>query len=323
MLSPGDIVMMTAAIRDLHAAHPGAYVTDTRTACEPLFAHNPYITPLVESEAEILDLHYPLIHKSNDQPWHFIHGYRMNLEDQLGVKIPAGPFRGDLHLSIDERTWMSQVEETCGPGQRFWIIVSGGKKDFTIKWWDHARYQAIVDHFKGRILFVQVGEASHAHPALDGVLDLRGKTDLRQLVRLVYHAEGVVCGVTSLMHLAAAVPMKPGAWKNRPCVVIAGGREPVNWEAYPHHRYLHSALSLPCCDLGGCWRSRVQRLGDMELIDGGMKPSPHDAPEKLCKLPVEIRPEVFLPRCMDLITAADAIRAVESYFVGGMFHYLS
>ena len=37
------------------------------------------------------------------------------------------------------------------------------------------------------------------------VLDLRGKTDLRQLIRLVYHAQGVLCPVTLAMHLAAAV----------------------------------------------------------------------------------------------------------------------
>jgi hypothetical protein len=30
-LSPGDIVMLTAALRDLHAAHPKRFVTDVRT----------------------------------------------------------------------------------------------------------------------------------------------------------------------------------------------------------------------------------------------------------------------------------------------------
>ena len=37
------------------------------------------------------------------------------------------------------------------------------------------------------------------------VLDLREKTDTRQFVRLMYHADGVVCPVTFAMHLAAAV----------------------------------------------------------------------------------------------------------------------
>ena len=84
------------------------------------------------------------------------------------------------------------------------------------------RYQQVVDHFKGRIEFVQVGEAGHHHPSLRGVVDLRGMTGHRQLVRLVYHAQGVISAVSFLMHLAAAVEVKPGMPKNRPCVVVAG-----------------------------------------------------------------------------------------------------
>ena len=31
--SPGDIVMLTAAVRDIHRAHPGEFLTDVRTSC--------------------------------------------------------------------------------------------------------------------------------------------------------------------------------------------------------------------------------------------------------------------------------------------------
>jgi ADP-heptose:LPS heptosyltransferase len=151
--------------------------------------------------------------------------------------------------------------------------AAGGKTDFTIKWWDSRRFQQVVQHFANRILFVQVGEKNHHHPKLNGVVDLRGKTDLRQLVRLVHHAEGVVCPVTLLMHLAAAVETTPGAPKNRACVVVAGGREPAQWEAYPHHQFIHTNGALRCCDSGGCWRARTVPLGD-----GDEK----DQPEHLC-----------------------------------------
>ena len=79
---------------------------------------------------------------------------------------------------------MSQVEETGYRG-RFWVIMAGGKYDFTAKWWDPARYQQVVDHFRGKLLFVQCGEAGHWHPKLDGVLNLVGKTDTRQFIRLI------------------------------------------------------------------------------------------------------------------------------------------
>ena len=54
------------------------------------------------------------------------------------------------------------------------------------------RYQASVDHFRERIDFVQVGESHHRLPPIRGAVDLRGATTLRQLVRLMDHAQGAV-----------------------------------------------------------------------------------------------------------------------------------
>ena len=39
--SPGDIVMLTAAVRDLHRSNPGRFVTDVRTPCGHLWENNP------------------------------------------------------------------------------------------------------------------------------------------------------------------------------------------------------------------------------------------------------------------------------------------
>jgi hypothetical protein len=90
-------------------------------------------------------------------------------------------------------------------------------------------------------------------------------------------------------------------------VVVAGGREPSQWEAYPHHQYLHTNGALLCCDNGGCWRSRVKPLGDGDEAD-----------ESLCVDPVG-----RLPRCMDMITAEDVIRRIELYFQGGAVRFLT
>lgn len=304
-LSPGDIVVMTAAVRDLHTTYPGQFLTDVRTPCQALWEHNPHITPIPDGEGELIELNYPSIHESNQRPRHFIEAYREDLERQLGRPIKQGAFKGDIHLGEAERSWMSQVEEVEGVGARFWIIVSGGKSDFTAKHYAPDRLQKVVDYFQGKIRFVQVGEKSHMHPPLSGVLDLRGKTDLRQLIRLVHHADGVLCPVTSLMHLAAAVPVREGH-HNRPpiraCVVIAGGREPSHWERYTGHRYLDTIGALPCCASGGCWKSRVIPLGDG---------AEHD--NSLCERPVKQDSGQYLPRCLDLITADDIIRAIDSY----------
>jgi len=297
--------MLTAAVRDLHRCHPGEFLTDVRTSCPDLWDHNPHLTPLDEHDPDVtvVDCHYPLIHRSNQEPRHFLDGFVEYLNEQLGLRIRVTDFKGDIHISQAEKDWFLEVETQKGPAQPFWLFASGGKFDYTAKWWDPHRYQQVVNHFKGRLLFVQVGENHHHHPRIEGTVDLRGQTSHRQLVRLMYHAQGAVSAVSLLMHLAAAVEVKPGMPLNRPCVVIAGGREPPHFTAYPHHQFIHTVGALRCCDNGGCWKSRTVPLGDGDV---------HDRPEALCVDVVGT-----LPRCMDMISADDVIARIEMYFRGG------
>jgi hypothetical protein len=303
--------MLTAAVRDLHRCYPGQFVTDVRTACSELWENNPCITALNEkdSEVEVISCNYPLIDKANDLPYHCLHGFIKFLNRRLGLNIEPTAFGGDIHISRREKSWYSQVWELTGREIPFWIIAAGGKFDITVKWWETRRYQEVVDYFRGKIQFVQVGSYGDHHPRLENVLDLRGQTDLRQLIRLIYHAQGVLCGVTSLMHLAAAIESKPGAPEHRPCVVVAGGREPPHWEAYPFHQFIHTVGALKCCSHGGCWRSRTVPLHDGDT---------GDTPDWVC-----LDVTNGLPRCMDMIPAMEVVRRIETYFDGGALKYLS
>ena len=257
--SPGDCVMLTAAVRDLHANFPGQFVTDVRTPYPELWDANPYLTDLDEDEPGVATIEcvYPLIRESNRIPRHFLSGFTEFLGDYLGIRINPTRFQGDIHLTESELNEPQLPVEVKDLESDYWLVVSGGKFDYTIKWWDVDRYQRVADHFRGRIQFVQVGAQDHYHPRLKDVVDLVGKTDLRQLVNLVHHASGVLTPVSLLMHLAAAVPTRPGYPKQRACVVVAGGREPPQWEAYPSHQFLHTVGALSCCDQGGCWKSRT------------------------------------------------------------------
>jgi hypothetical protein len=303
--------MLTAAVRDLHRAFPGLLVTDVRTPFTDLWANNPYITPLnsYDPEVEVLPCGYPLVNAANSAGRHVLHGFLDFFSRYFGKQIPLTEFKGDIHLSRAERRSSGLVCGLAGCDMPFWIMVAGGRLDNTIKWWDAARYQEVVDYFRGRIQFVQVGGAAHYHPKLSGVIDLRGRTSVRDLVTLVHHSQGIVCGVTGLMHLAAAVPRPRGSLAGRPCIVIAGGRESPVWEAYPGHQFIHTVGALPCCAAGGCWKARTKPLGDESV---------HDQPDRLC---VDVRGS--LPRCMDMITSNDVIRRIETYFEGGQARYLS
>src|SRR5258707_795435 len=133
--SPGDLVMLTAAVRDLHECHPKQFLTDVRTGSPDLWENNPYITPLDtrDPEVNVLECHYPLINASNQRPVHFLNGFIEYLNEQLGLRIKLTRFAGDIHLSEAEKCMPSLVEQTTGLDVPYWIIVAGGKLDYTIK----------------------------------------------------------------------------------------------------------------------------------------------------------------------------------------------
>ena len=79
--SPGDLMMLTAAVRDLQNTHPGVFKVKVNTSCDALWENNPHISDFPDSEAnEVFKADYPLIHQSNQKPYHFIHGFRKDLE---------------------------------------------------------------------------------------------------------------------------------------------------------------------------------------------------------------------------------------------------
>src|SRR5580765_7093398 len=191
--APGDILMLTAALRDLHHCFPNQFLTDVRTSCPELWQNNPYLVPLASTDPEVESLHceYPLIHQSDRRAVHFLHGFMDFLNAQLNLQIRPSLFKGDIHLSETEKATPSIVEQMAGLDVPYWVVVAGGKYDFTIKWWHFRRWQAVLNHFERRILFVQIGKADDYHPGLHNVIDLRNRTSLRNVVHLVYHAQGV------------------------------------------------------------------------------------------------------------------------------------
>jgi ADP-heptose:LPS heptosyltransferase len=304
--SPGDILMLTAAVRDLHRRLKGDVAIDVRTSAPDLWLNNPYLTKLDEKSPGVqsIDMHYPLVHESNQRPYHFIHGYPQYLGQVLELDIPVTEFRGDVHLSPAERDRSTLTFPELP--DRYWILMAGGKYDFTAKWWNPVSYQRVVDHFRDRVTFVQCGATEHWHPPLTGTVNLIGRTDLRQFVQLMYWADGVVCPVTFAMHLAAAVDVPPGRPPGRACVVIAGGREPPHWEAYPHHQFLSTVGTLDCCATGGCWKSRCQQVGDGDSKDR----------RGLCEQPVQVADNLRIPRCLEMIRPEDVIQRIEWVLAG-------
>jgi len=107
------------------------------------------------------------------------------------------------------------------------------------KEWFPERFQAVVTALKPRYSFVQVGAATD--PPLEGAIDMRGKTSLRQTAAILSASLGFVGQVGFLMHLARAVDCRS--------VIIYGGRELPQQSGYTCNENLTTAL--PCAP---CWR---------------------------------------------------------------------
>jgi len=290
--------MLTAAVRDLKSIRP-EWSIDVRTSCPELWENNPHLTELCLGESDVQDIYceYPLIHDSNRLPYHFIHGYHDFLSKRLAVDLRPKVFAGDLHMTVPERQERPKVIYERIGERPYWVMCGGGKRDYTIKWWLPQRWQEVVDQLQNVVHFVQVGSGEHVHPGLASVTQLVGKTSLRELMQVIYFADGVVTPVSLNMHISAALRREG---RIQPCVVIAGGREGNHWECYPGHTFKHTIGALFCCEAGGCWKARSHRLYDGDKND-----------ESLCLWTVKGN-----PKCMDMIDAESVARSIAMYVDG-------
>jgi ADP-heptose:LPS heptosyltransferase len=280
--APGDILTLTATIRDLKRQYPFIRIC-MKTSCHEIWENNPYIENFEDDEVDYdFKAEYPLVNKANQCGQHMIHGFRLFISNKLKIPIQLYDFKCDVTLSEEEKRWTNQVEEEFGYTGDFWLINCGSKNDFPLKQWEPKRWKQFVKRMKGKITFVQVGASEHNHPTLDEddhVFNLVGKTDLRQLIRLAYHSSGVIGGVSMLNHLASAFEL--------PSIVVAGSRETATWEGYNNSQYIHRIGTLDCCKSGGCWKSKKEECKYLEDND--------------------------FPKCLNSIHSIDIERAIQPY----------
>lgn len=315
----GDAVLVTGLARDLKTLH-GDLDVAVDTNFRPVWDNNPHVNVLSarqerKSTRTIIAVNYAqaIRESRRGSQRHFLTGLHDDFTRQTG--IPVWPTRpsGDLHLTEAER-----APRVRG---RYWVVLAGGKDDMTVKLWSAIAYQETVNRLREYgIHCVQAGarERRHRHEPLTNCLDLVGRTaNLRELFSLIYNADGVICGITSAMHIAACF--------DKPCVVVAGGREEPSFVAYSNaykdafgprcapvkveHRFLHTVGVLSCCAESGCWKKRVVPLDFRDSTPRGRA--------RLCLDVVEPASQA-LPRCLHLITPDHVVRAVLSYYEEGM-----
>jgi hypothetical protein len=318
-LALGDTVLFTALARDIQLNHPGKYEIVVDTHFRNLWNNNPHAKVFDKSDHGRrprltpikIDYREGIRNAGRGQKIHMLSEYHRSFEKQTGLRCPVRFPKGDLHFTQEELKPMVEG--------RYWIVQAGGKLDMTTKFWWFDRYQQVVDVLKEQgIHCVQSGVrfTQHRHPDLTNCVNLVDQyRNERDYFNLIYHAEGFIGPITAGMHVAACF--------DKPCVVLAGGREDSWWEAYVNsfgafgpqsapvkveHRFLHTVGKLHCCERKGCWKARVVPI------------TPEDSTRKkegtLCVEPRRSGDEA-VGLCMDMITVDHVVGAVMGYYEDG------
>ena len=303
--APGDSIVLTGAVRDLALQHPGRFRISVATNTHSVWFNNPHVVEPIPG-CTTIDLTYGSeMMRANRGPTHthFLTGFHNILSQILEVPLTPTLPRPDLHVGANETHLPVQ-----GP---YWVIFPGHKRDIPLKAWPDVYWQRLIDQLAGwGIKCVQVGREDMVNPCLADVHNLVGKTSIRDLFALIRDSEGVICGITQGMHIAAAL--------EKPCVVLAGGRESWWWEAYVNenegfgavsgtirvpHRFLHTFGMLSCCQRTGCFKQALFA-------------SRRHKPEFVCTQQTAVA-EKHEAACMSLITPEKARDAVLSYYLDG------
>jgi ADP-heptose:LPS heptosyltransferase len=283
----GDILCFTAMVRDFKAAYPWVRTGVISTA-RHLWDNNPNIDHQFIDPEHILKIGPGFAtNKSNYWDHHFANGYRMDVQNKLGITFPQGPITPDIWMTEEERNRKPIVD---GP---YWVFIYGGEPGWPAK--QYHRWQEVIDGMlKQGIKVVQCGVKGHPYPVLDGVVNMVGKTEdrhtgIRDLFNIFYHAQGSIGLVSMHMHLSAAF--------GNPCVVLAGAREPAWFTQYFGHQYIHTNGCLPCAAHKACWKTSMKGCSNHS--------------DKTNEIGQQV------PKCVDIIEPETVLEGVMSYYKGG------
>lgn len=219
----GDVVIMTAVFENLKKMFPDIeFGIGTRECYMDVFENNPNISRFKPIEANyIFDCVYAPFSQRVASGGSCIKAFTRNAFSALN----ATPV-------FEQTTAKFYLEETENKYGEYCLINANCQRCSETKGYPY--YQEIVDSRPG-IKFIQIGGAEERDITSDltGVIDLRGKTTVKELIALVSHAKWVISPPSAVVHIASAFP-------NVKVIVLSGAREPVELTEYPNTTHLTS-----------------------------------------------------------------------------------
>ena len=236
----GDDLLCTAVARELKKRGTGRIVMFSRHPA--LFEKNPDV-------AAVYGLDHATIGRRRRWGYPSVVPYYASLEaDGDREKFHNEHFivtmcrMAGVRGTVDLRPYLTLEPEEKTGGQRLpnqVAILSAGRAQMKNKNWFPERYQAVVDALADSFNFIQLGVPDD--PPLRGVLDLRGRTNLRESAAILASSRVFIGQVGFLMHLARAVECRS--------VIVYGGRETPLVDGYAGNENLTGPM--PCSP---CWQ---------------------------------------------------------------------
>ena len=241
--APGDDLLCTSVIHELHLrGHRGIWMASKHPA---LFEQNREVDAVVPIDQRYVGMTRRLggktaLLKYCDHDWADDRDTSPSRHIIACLCAHAGitgtiAIRPYLQLKPAETSTGRRVERQVA------IQTSASSAVYPMKnkEWFPDRFQQVVDGLKSRFNFVQVGSADD--PPLHNVVDLRGKTSIREVAGILATSMMFIGLVGMLMHLARAVDCRS--------VIVYGGRE-LPWQS--GYSCNENVVSIPPCS--PCWR---------------------------------------------------------------------
>lgn len=246
-VSPGDDLLCSIVAQQIKKS---GYKTVWIATCFPeIFLNNPDIDKVIRRKKDgrvslLMRKYFAATKARIIKPWYT---YYDGITDQDSI-----PEKHIAHVMCDiagadypeilrPKICLTEREKEKGKLYNNQVCVQscgkGAKQHMRNKDWYSERFQEVVDALKIRYTIIQIG--SNEDPLLEGVIDMRGKTTIREAAAILYHSKFFIGQVGLLMHLARAVDCRS--------VIIYGGRERPDQSGYECNINLYSPVFCSPC----------------------------------------------------------------------------
>ena len=220
-----------------------------------------YLILKLFSGSNIVELNF------NRYPYNSVHEFIKNekkfqkkhlayfISGKLSKRIKYDLFQNEFYFSKSEKKTYEKKFKNLG--ENFAIVNPHSKDSYTkVKGWGFNNFQETIN--KINIQWLQVGTNDEKN--LENCINLNGKTNIRELLYLVYKAKFILCNEGYLNHLSSGF--------NKACFVIMSGFTTIEHVSYSNSIFIFRDPQIgcaPCYLTGECTNNQKYCTEDIRV----------------------------------------------------------